>query len=501
VDDEQMEDRTSVNGSNTVCNSTHVACFWNSQEEFAEAVGLLETGLRGTDHAVVLGHDQANRSIRRILEEHGLDTETLIAAGRFTVLTGGADSDAMLGAISATFQRAIAGGASMIRLVTNLGWGHAGWPDETSLLAFEARLTQVAKQFPCVVACLYDVASLSGIVVRHGGFESHPQVFRAGQARDNPDYVPADIFLRQLTAVAAKLVERHHAEDTLHHITEGVANATGEEFFRSLARHLADAMRVRYAFVTECADKAQTRVRALAYWDGIGFADDVEYALHGTPCQKVIEGDICSYPERLQLLFPEDKPLATMGAESFAGVPLPDSNGKVLGHLVVMDTRPRVFDDAELRILRIFATRAGAELQRIRADREVQSRNLELGMLLDINRAIGHHLERDQLFGALAGCLRTLVPTDRFGIELPIAGERLQGHILSAFASEGSRTEPTVLPAAGTACNWVLQQRQWYVAGRVDEFRERFPITFDVMSEQGMESLCALPLVSGERTQ
>jgi formate hydrogenlyase transcriptional activator len=90
------------------------------------------------------------------------------------------------------------------------------------------------------------------------------------------------------------------------------------------------------------------------------------------------------------------------------------------------------------------------------------------------------------------------VPADRFGIEIPIEGEKLQGHILSAVAA-GQPTQPTVLPAVGTACDWVLQSHQWFVAGSREEFRERFAVTYDVMSEQGMESLCAIALVSGGR--
>jgi formate hydrogenlyase transcriptional activator len=293
--------------------------------------------------------------------------------------------------------------------------------------------------------------------------------------------------------------EADDGDEILYHITDGIAGAIGEEFFRSLARHLADALEVRYSFVTECTDESRTRVRALAFWDGTGFAEDIEYTLRGTPCEKVIEGEVCAYPERLQLLFPADKDLVTLGAESFAGVPLPNHQGKVLGHLVVMDNKPRVFGETERRILRIFATRAGAELERMRTDREVKLLNAELSTLLDINRAVGRHLHRDSLFGALAECLKTLVPTERFGIELPIDGDQLQGHILSTIPAAGAPTQTTLLPAAGTACDWVLRNRVWFIAGCRDEFRERFPVTHEVMASDGMESLCALPLVSGER--
>ena len=163
------------------------------------------------------------------------------------------------------------------------------------------------------------------------------------------------------------------SEQVLSHITEGVAGATGQEFFRSLVKHLAQALAVHYAFITECIDPPQSSVRALAFWDGAGFAHDFEYPLRGTPCEKVIEGHICLHPERLQQLFPEDTDLARLGAESYAGVPLPDSHGKVLGHLVVMDDKPMDDPPPGLSVLKVFAARAGAELERVKAEESLQA--------------------------------------------------------------------------------------------------------------------------------
>ena len=211
-------------------------------------------------------------------------------------------------------------------------------------------------------------------------------------------------------------VERDLTDGTLAHISEGIAGATGEEFFRSLVKHLANALAVRYAFVTECVDPAQTRVHALAFWDGAGFAQGIDYSLHGTPCATVLDGNICSYPEGLQLLFPDDKDLARLRAESYAGVPLTDSHGKVLGHLVVMYTRTRVLGDHELRILRIFATRAGSELERSRVEDSLRRSEAQRRMLLEINNAVITKLSRDELWTAIAGAVRRIVPFDRLAL-------------------------------------------------------------------------------------
>ena len=80
--------------------------------------------------------------------------------------------------------------------------------------------------------------------------------------------------------------QQRWAEEILRTIVEGTASVTGGDFFRSLVRNLASALRVRYAFVAEFTD-VNTRVRTLAFWTGEGFLDNFEYDLVNTPCEQV----------------------------------------------------------------------------------------------------------------------------------------------------------------------------------------------------------------------
>ena len=115
--------------------------------------------------------------------------------------------------------------------------------------------------------------------------------------------------------------------------------------------------------------------------------------------------------------------------------------------------------------------------------------------LLNVNRAIGQHLDPNALFGALAMSLQSVMPAERFGIELP-QGDTLKGHILTPQPGVAQPTQITYLPAEGTACDWVIQHRDWIVVDSRNELQDRFPVTFRVMNDQKMESLCALPLVT-----
>ncbi len=179
----------------------HIAYFWESERQFEEAVGFLLVGIRNGDHIVVFGHDDANKKVVTLLRSRGIDTDHLQTSERLTLITGGPSGDKMLGNIEETFQRAVERGCGCIRLLGNIGWSKPGWPDDLDILAFEAKVTGAAKQFPCVVMCMYDVASVSGTVMVHGAYETHPLTFCGNVLRENPFYVGVEEFLDRLKAV------------------------------------------------------------------------------------------------------------------------------------------------------------------------------------------------------------------------------------------------------------------------------------------------------------
>lgn len=179
----------------------HIAYFWENDRQFEEAVGFLLVGIRKGDHAVVFGHDEANKKVLDLLSMRGIDIDHLQTSERLTVVTGGPSGDRMLGHIAETFQGAVERGSGCIRLLGNIGWSKPGWPDDLDILAFEAKVTGAAKQFPCVVMCMYDVASLSGSIMVHGAYETHPLTFCGNVLRENPFYVGVDEYLESLKTV------------------------------------------------------------------------------------------------------------------------------------------------------------------------------------------------------------------------------------------------------------------------------------------------------------
>jgi len=174
--------------------------------------------------------------------------------------------------------------------------------------------------------------------------------------------------------------DQRQAEDAaLRAIVEGVEAETGDEFFASLVRHLAGALGVAYAFVSELsADKLRFRTRAV--WGRGAPLDNIDIPVAGTPCEAVLAGEMSHHPDGLQERFPEDVGLVEWGAVSYCGVPLLDAAGGVVGHFAILDTKP-MHDPRGIPIMRIFAARARAEIERLRVDqalRESESRFRDL---------------------------------------------------------------------------------------------------------------------------
>ena len=175
----------------------HIAYFWEDAAEFTEGVKFLEVGLDLGDCCVIFGHDEANAKVRARLVERGYNCDRLESVSQLIVVPGKPIGSEMLTHIGGVFSEAIARGATLIRMLGNLGWGRAGWPDEDDILAFEAQVTGAAKQFPCVVVCMYDVRALPGRVMVHGAFETHPLTFCGNVMRQNTHYVEVDQFLER----------------------------------------------------------------------------------------------------------------------------------------------------------------------------------------------------------------------------------------------------------------------------------------------------------------
>jgi signal transduction histidine kinase len=180
---------------------------------------------------------------------------------------------------------------------------------------------------------------------------------------------------------------RLRGRDLLRAIAEGTAGAVGEEFLRGLVRNVAEAFGAKMAFVAEATQSDGTHVRVVAAWyDGQYWDEPYEYDTKGQPCALAVENAVVAFPDALTKRFPEDKAAIEMGLQSYLAVCLRGAGGTHLGHMAVLDARPMEADDEDIVALRIFASRAAAELERRRHVAAIAASRVRVIEAADVER-------------------------------------------------------------------------------------------------------------------
>ncbi len=185
-------------------------------------------------------------------------------------------------------------------------------------------------------------------------------------------YYNADREITHAVVVTRDVTIRKQTTEWLRCIVEGTAKSTGTNFFRDLVYHVASATGVKVAFAAELLSENGLQARSLATWTNAGFSHGLTWNLDGTPCAKIEGGKTVFLEERLCEKFPNSAWLAKIGAESYLGIPFQDSSENVTGYIGIIDDKPLSGKNEVEQVLRIFAERAGAELERERMEKRLE---------------------------------------------------------------------------------------------------------------------------------
>ncbi|MDH5446709.1 MAG: hypothetical protein OEY52_14245, partial [Gammaproteobacteria bacterium] len=172
-------------------------------------------------------------------------------------------------------------------------------------------------------------------------------------------------------------------KDPFLSLLEGTSGVTGEGFFQNLTKHLAETFQADFALATEVIPDKPGYVRTLAFCGHGNQVESFEYSLEGTPCKCIYDKGLTHIKADLQELFPDDTDLVEMGANSYMGMPMIGKEGDKQGHICVLGSS--VVGDYEQAhdYLKIFSSRAAAELERVKLERELRHQRESLSQMVD----------------------------------------------------------------------------------------------------------------------
>lgn len=172
--------------------------------------------------------------------------------------------------------------------------------------------------------------------------------------------------------VSRDITERKKSEEALEAIVKGTIAPGSQDFFQNLVRQLAQALQVPMVFIAERREETFPIVHGLAFWHEDRLKPKFEYDCLEGPGEKVFDGHPVYFPLGVQELFPNNPTVKALNIEGYCGTPLFNFAGDIVGNLAIMDQKPLRMNAQDRALLKVFAARAGTELERKRAQEALQ---------------------------------------------------------------------------------------------------------------------------------
>jgi PAS domain S-box-containing protein len=174
-----------------------------------------------------------------------------------------------------------------------------------------------------------------------------------------------------------RVVDYMKTAEMLSTMIKQTARVTGMEYFSVLTELLVKSFGVSVAYIATIDEDLQ-KSEIIHCWHKQQFLECKSYDLATSPSLNVLRGYTAYYPNNLREMFPDDKLIHHLGMESFMGTPVFDVKGDVCGLLVMMDDKPMEEIPNSRYMLSIFASRVGAELERMKIEESYKKKIQEL---------------------------------------------------------------------------------------------------------------------------
>jgi PAS domain S-box-containing protein len=193
------------------------------------------------------------------------------------------------------------------------------------------------------------------------------------------------------------ITEQKRAEEAITTLVQVRADSS-ENFFHSMAGQLAKCLEADYTLIGELIEGEECKVRSIGVCDHGVIAENFTYDLAHTPSEAVMRQGACSYAAGVAEIFPKDLWLKQMNIEGYAGTPLRDSQGRVIGMMAALYTRPLANAKFAEMILQLFSTRTAAEIERKRTEEALRQSVTELREASEALREAKKKLTEEKLY-------------------------------------------------------------------------------------------------------
>ncbi|MES2547800.1 MAG: EAL domain-containing protein [Pseudomonadota bacterium] len=173
-------------------------------------------------------------------------------------------------------------------------------------------------------------------------------------------------------------IEQEKMQAAVSRVASSVSMSTGNQFLEQLVQNMVIASDADAGFIATLSPDAQlTASTIVAIVDGV-LVDNLTYDLNKSPCNQLLKSEHFVLSKATSKCFPSDT-MVLLGMKDYVGQRLINNKGKIIGMIFVMKREIFKHDEFTVSTIKIFATRASAEIERQNYDRHIS----EQASLLD----------------------------------------------------------------------------------------------------------------------
>jgi len=167
------------------------------------------------------------------------------------------------------------------------------------------------------------------------------------------------------------MVEDIHEEkimnESLAFISQINSSTDSKTLFNAITQQIAKTFELPYVLVVE-VDHEGISCNSRSFWQNGEFSE-FNYSLKNSACLDAInKKDFFIVNGKVQKKYPKFEALKALNAESYIANPLFDADGKVIGLIILIDTKKIQNVELIKRILKIYANRSASELERLKSN-------------------------------------------------------------------------------------------------------------------------------------
>lgn len=184
----------------------HVCTFFDSRAEqydhlnpyFREGLALGETVVTIVESALQPDHEARMRAGGVPVQAAKAFGQLLTLASEDTYIQDDAfEAERMYRLVERTLQEAERGPFKSVRTFGDMEWALRSLPGTEDLMAYEARLNDLAAAHDCTLLCGYDLQRFNSLALADV-LATHTHVLMGGRLYENPEYVEPKAFLERL---------------------------------------------------------------------------------------------------------------------------------------------------------------------------------------------------------------------------------------------------------------------------------------------------------------